>query len=149
MLIWTWNDGGRKDAGYKGQANDCTCRAITIVSGRPYEEIYSDLNEYGAAERRSKHRRGKSSARTGVHIPTIRRYVQNKFPAAIWIPTMHIGSGCTVHLRADELPRDRPLLVSVSRHMTTMMYGVIHDTHDPSRGGTRCVYGYWIFPDRI
>jgi hypothetical protein len=22
--------------------------------------------------------------------------------------------------------------------------GVIHDTFDPSRGGTRCVYGYWI-----
>jgi len=21
--------------------------------------------------------------------------------------------------------------------------GVIHDTHDPSRGGRRCVYGYW------
>jgi hypothetical protein len=22
--------------------------------------------------------------------------------------------------------------------------GVLHDTHDCTRGGTRCVYGYWI-----
>ena len=21
--------------------------------------------------------------------------------------------------------------------------GVVHDTYDPSRDGTRCVYGYW------
>jgi hypothetical protein len=21
--------------------------------------------------------------------------------------------------------------------------GVVHDTHDPRRGGTRCVYGYY------
>jgi hypothetical protein len=26
--------------------------------------------------------------------------------------------------------------------------GVIHDTHDCSRGGTRCVYGYWRKEDR-
>jgi hypothetical protein len=24
--------------------------------------------------------------------------------------------------------------------------GVIHDTFNPSRGGSRCVYGYWVFP---
>jgi hypothetical protein len=42
-----------------------------------------------------------------------------------WTPTMRIGSGCTIHLRPDELP------------------GVIHDMHDPSRDGTRCVYGYY------
>ena len=24
-----------------------------------------------------------------------------------------------------------------------MIDGVIHDTYDPTRGGTRCVYGYW------
>ena len=55
---------------------------------------------------------------------------------------MKIGSGCTVHLRADELPTGR-LIVSVSRHVVAVIDGVIHDTHDPSRDGTRCVYGYW------
>ncbi len=58
---------------------------------------------------------------------------------------MKIGQGCTVHLRADELPGGR-LIVRVSRHMCAVIDGVIHDTHDPSRAGTRCVYGYWSHP---
>jgi hypothetical protein len=62
-----------------------------------------------------------------------------------WTPTMKIGQGCTVHLRAEELPSGR-LIVRVSRHMCAVIDGVIHDTHDPSREGTRCVYGYWSHP---
>ncbi len=30
------------------------------------------------------------------------------------------------------------------RHYTAVIDGVINDTHDPSREGTRCVYGYWV-----
>jgi hypothetical protein len=55
---------------------------------------------------------------------------------------MQIGHGCRVHLRADELPTGR-LIVVVSRHLTAVLDGVIHDTFDPSRQGTRCVYGYY------
>jgi hypothetical protein len=63
----------------------------------------------------------------------------------VWTPTMQIGSGCTVHLRPSELPSGR-LVVSVSKHLTAMIDGVIHDTHDCSRRGKRCVYGYWQPP---
>ena len=59
-----------------------------------------------------------------------------------WIPTMFIGSGCKVHLRKDELPAGR-LIVQVSRHLTAVIDGVLHDGYDCSREGTRCVYGYW------
>lgn len=55
---------------------------------------------------------------------------------------MQIGSGCQVHLREDELPSGR-LIVKVSKHLTAVINGVIHNSHDPSRDGTRCVYGYW------
>ena len=55
---------------------------------------------------------------------------------------MAIGQGCKVHLRADELPTGR-LIVAVSKHITAVIDGVIHDTHDCSRSGTRCVYGYF------
>jgi len=55
---------------------------------------------------------------------------------------MFIGSGCRVHLRSKELPMGT-LIVSVSKHLTTVIDGVINDTHDCSRDGTRCVYGYW------
>ena len=55
---------------------------------------------------------------------------------------MSIGSGCKVHLRADELPSGR-LIVSLANHVVAVIDGVLHDTHDSSRDGTRCVYGYW------
>ena len=56
-----------------------------------------------------------------------------------------IGSGCRVHLRAEELPPGR-LIVSVSRHLVAVIDGVIHDTLDCSRNGSRCVYGYYSRP---
>jgi len=59
-----------------------------------------------------------------------------------WTSTMQIGSGCTVHLRPDELPQGR-LVVSLSRHVVAVIDGVAYDTHDPTRGGLRCVYGYF------
>jgi hypothetical protein len=58
---------------------------------------------------------------------------------------MQIGSGCNTHLKADELPSGR-LVCNVSRHAVAVIDGVIHDTHDCSRGGKRCVYGYWHKP---
>ncbi len=57
-------------------------------------------------------------------------------------PTMAIGSGCKVHLRDGELPRGR-LIVNASKYTVAVIDGVIHDTHDCSRDGTRCVYGCW------
>ena len=114
--------------------------AAAIATGRPYQEIYDLINTLAQGERRGKRKRGTSSARTGVYKQTTA-----KLMAALgltWTPTMQIGSGCTVHLRADELPAGR-LVVSVSKHVVAVIDGKIHDTTDPSRNGTRCVYGYW------
>ena len=137
---YQFDDGGRAAAGYTGEAGDCVTRAIAIATGVQYQEIYDALNALGASERTGKRKRGVSNARIGVYKPTIRRYL-----ASIgwkWHPTMAIGSGCKVHLRADELPTGR-LMVSVSKHSCAVIDGVVHDTSDPSRGGTRCVYGYY------
>ena len=132
-------DGGRAEAGYKGRARDCACRAIAIATGRPYQEVYDLVNEFAKAER-PRGRTKRSSARTGVQKPTMR-----KLMASIgwtWTPTMQVGSGCKVHLRADELPSGR-LVVSVSRHYVAVIDGVAHDTYEDARDGTRCVYGYY------
>lgn len=56
--------------------------------------------------------------------------------------TMGIGTGTTVHLAQGELPAGR-LVVQVSGHLCAVVDGVVHDTFDPCRGGTRAVYGYW------
>jgi hypothetical protein len=135
-----FNDGGRAAAGYSGSTGDCTTRAIAIATGRSYQSVYDDMNAWGAAERRTKRRQTKGSARTGLYGTTIRKYMASI--GWTWVPTMLIGSGCQVHLRGDELPAG-PLVVGVSKHMVAVLDGVIHDTYDPSRDGTRCVYGYY------
>lgn len=137
------NDGGRADAGINEKATgDCVTRAIAIATQTPYKEVRDDLNEIAKRER-PRGRTKRSNARTGVH-----KYTYNKYLASIgweWVPTMGIGSGCKVHLRADELPKGR-IIVRLSRHLAAVIDGVLHDTHDCSRCGTRCVYGYWIEP---
>lgn len=135
-----YNDGGRAAAGFKGETGDCVTRAIAIATGKPYAEVYREINELATTERAAKRRPSRSSARTGVRKTTTRRYLEAA--GWTWTPTMRIGTGCTVHLRADELPQGR-LIVSVSKHIVAVIDGVIHDTHDCSREGTRCVYGYW------
>ena len=70
----------------------------------------------------------------------IKRYLKEL--GWIWKPTMFIGQGCKVHLKKDELPSGI-LLVSCSKHITVVKNGVLHDTYECSRNGTRCVYGYW------
>ena len=55
---------------------------------------------------------------------------------------MSIGSGCQVHLRDKGLPTGH-LIVQLSKHVAAIIDGVIHDTHNPSRRGTRCIYGYY------
>lgn len=133
-------DGGRKKAGYKGdKARDCVCRAISIATEQDYQKVYDELNELAEKER-PRIGRSRSHAARGVQKATIRRYMIGM--GWRWVPTMLVGQGCKVHLKKDELPNGR-LIVSVSKHMVAVIDGVIYDNHDPSRNGTRCVYGYW------
>lgn len=136
------DDGGRAAAGFRGITGDCVCRAIAIATEQPYDEVYNAINFAAGSERltRKRRARGRSSARTGVWKQTTRHLLKSM--GWTWHPTMQIGSGCRVHLRDGELPMGR-LVVAVSKHLTAVIDGVIHDTFDPSRDGTRCVYGYW------
>ncbi len=142
-MKFQFDDGGRAAAGYKGTPGDCACRSIAIATGKPYQEVYDSLNALAKFERRGKKKRHISSARNGVYRQTIRRYMASL--GWQWRPTMKIGSGCKVHLRDGELPGGR-LVVSLSKHATAVIDGVVHDIHDPSREGMRCVYGYFYQP---
>ena len=159
-MKFVFNDGGRKAAGYEGKAGDCVTRAISIIAELPYQEVYDAINERAQSERRGKRKRGISSARGGVYKPTYKKYLSDL--GFIWTPTMFIGSGCKVHLHDGELPMGR-LIVCVSKHLTAVIDGVVHDTHDPQRDAhvstrtydadgnphdvhtvqRRCVYGYF------
>lgn len=138
--MFVYNDGGRGNSGFKGMAGDCLCRSIAIATDLPYTAVYELINAFAAQERKSRKRTRKSSARNGVYRPTAHKIMRHL--GFVWMPCMWIGSGCKVHLRADELPSGR-LVIALSKHFTAMVDGVVHDTYDPSREGTRCVYGYW------
>lgn len=163
------DDGGRASAGFKGSAGDCVARSVAIASGRPYAEVYAALAKGSGTQRKSaRTAKRATSARNGIN--TGRKWFKEYMSSLgfEWVPTMHIGSGCKVHLTADELPSG-PIVVSVSKHYTAMIDGIIHDTHDPRREShwtepykdpmpegywthdrvsmhhvaRRCVYGYW------
>jgi hypothetical protein len=139
-MNFVFHDGGRAAAGYRGSTGDCVTRSIAIATGKPYQEVYDALNRLGQAERVSKRKKRRSNSRTGVFRATYQCYLESL--GWQWTSTMSIGSGCQVHLRASELPQG-PLLVKVSRHLTAVIDGVLYDTHNCSRSGMRCVYGYF------
>lgn len=140
MTQFQFNDGGRAAAGYKGTAGDCAVRAIAIATGLSYQQVYDDINTHASRERRGSKKRGVSNARTGVYKATVQRYMKQL--GWRWVPTMQIGQGCQVHVRSSELPAGR-LVLNLSKHFAAFVDGVLHDTYDCSRDGTRCVYGYW------
>jgi len=131
QTTYQYSDGGRAAAGYKGDAKDCVCRAIAIVTGRPYADVYAAITSIAGR-----------SPRQGIRKADTRRIMEHF--GGRWTATMTVGAGCTVHLTADELPGGR-IVASVSRHVVAMIDGVIYDNHDPRRAGRRCVYGYWQF----
>lgn len=134
-MKFQFNDGGRAAAGLEGRAKDCVVRAIAIASQRPYMDVLFEIRHLSDEV----HCDG-SDAEHGVYKEVSRDYLQShgwKFT-----PTMGIGTGCKFHLRDGELPMGR-IICKVTRHLVAVIDGVIQDTHDCSRGGTRCVYGYW------
>ncbi len=174
-LPFQYDDGGRALAGFKGKTGDCVARALAIATGLSYLTVYNTLSLGNSKQRRS--RGGKKKARTAARgINTRRKWFVDYMKALgfTWVPTMAVGTGCTVHLDSDELPAVGTLVVAVSRHYTTVVDGVIRDTYDPQergvtvypsntpeselpRGATpikggsgwayrprRCVYGYWV-----
>jgi len=142
-MTYQYNDGGRKAAGFKGTTGDCVARAVAIASGLPYSEVYAILAEGTGSQRAGKAGKRSASARNGINVG--RKWFRDYMTSIgfVWVPTMGIGTGCKVHLNADELPKGR-LIVSVSKHYTALIDGVINDLYNPDRGGKRCVYGYWI-----
>ena len=144
--LWIRHDGGRAAAGYKGATSDCACRAIAIAAGLDYQDVYDRIVAEGKRERTSKRKSGRSHPRTGVYSASMHRLITRDL-GGTWTPTMTIGSGTTVHVRADELPPTGRHVLRVSKHYAAWVDGVLYDTHDCSRGGARAVYGYWTFPE--
>src|SRR5262249_29769486 len=126
-------------------ASDCVARAIAIAAQKPYCEVHDALTvatvrHVAAADNawaRWARRKGgvhAFHADQGVSDEVYGPYLERlgwKFTS-----TKELPRGRGVHLRADELPRGR-LLVLLPGHLTAVVDGVIHDTRDCSDEG-RC-----------
>ena len=141
-------DGGREAAGFtkKAKRGDCVTRAVAIAAELDYKKVWGDFTAMNAKTRQTKRtcKTAKQNSDFGVYM---KRKAFKDYMKAFgfeWVPTMQIGSGCTVHLRKGELPDKGRMVVNVSRHAVAVIDGVVHDTHDPCRDGMRCVYGYWF-----
>lgn len=128
-LNFVYDDGGRSKY-FKGDVRDCVTRAIAIATGIDYKEVYDTIKKLI-----------NQTPRNGIPKKATKD-IMNYF-GFDWIPTMTIGSGCKVHLRKNELPSGT-IVCQVTGHLTCIKDGTIYDTFNPSRGGDRCVYGYWI-----
>ena len=131
-LKFKYNDGGRSQYFRATGVGDCVVRATAIATGRDYKEIYNIFKT-----------ECKGSPRNGVSSKICRKVIARL--GGKWVARMGIGTGCQNHLDADGVPTQGRIIASVSKHLTAVIDGVINDTYDPSRNGTRCVYGYWIF----
>ena len=129
-MKFVYDDGGRSKYFKASNVSDCAIRAISIATQKDYKEVYNALKELN----------GGKSCRDGTPKKVDKKYMMSL--GWKWTPCMTIGSGCKVHLAEEELPKGR-LVVSVSGHLVAVIDGVIHDTYDCSREGSRCVYGYW------
>ena len=140
-MDFVYSDGGRNKYFKAADVGDCVCRAIANAIGEDYKELYDEINKRCKETKLPKRRRTKSSsARDGVYRKTYDKLLKDM--GWVWTPTMLVGKGCKVHLKEDELPKGT-LIVKVSKHLTCVKDGVLYDTYDCSRDGTRCVYGYW------
>lgn len=144
---YVFNDGGRGEAGYKGFTGDCVCRAIAIAAELPYKEVYEALAHGNQTQRKSRKASKSSGKKTAARgIDTSRKWFKDYMESLgfTWVSTMGIGTGTKVHLQDGELPNGR-LIARVTRHYVAVIDGVLNDTGDCSRGGTRAVYGYWQY----
>lgn len=135
---WVYNDGGRSNYFSGENARDCVARSIAIASGMDYKQVYETLAKGNASDGYAR------SARNGIY--TKRKWFKDQMRewGFEWVSTMGVGTGVQTHLHPSELPKGR-IICKCSRHLTAVIDGVINDTYDPSRGGKRAVYGYWIY----
>ena len=133
-MKFNYNDGGRSKY-FKGQVGDCVTRSIAIATGLDYKEVYDTVKDLL-----------QHTPRNGLSKKETRDIME--YFGFTWVSLMTIGGGCHYHLRDDDLPSGT-IICQVTKHVTCIIDGVINDTFNPSRDGTRCVYGYWYIDEEV
>ena len=142
-LKFVHNDGGRAAAGFRGQAGDCVTRALAIATGRPYRDVYREVNTLIAI--RAKNLK-KSSARLGI-VPNMLTHIMKHFGFEHTNVTKITGTDVKhisrENYKAGVFP-EGVIIARLKRHVCVIKDGVVHDTFNPAEHGKTVLYGYWI-----
>lgn len=137
MIGYVFDDGGREAAGYRGLAGDCVARALAILTGGDYREIYREL---AAANKKAGEKR---SARNGVH-----RDVYAPVFEARGLVKVPFTSGPRPTLTEAHRTHGN-LIFSTARHVAAIVDGCLRDTWDgrtyemPDQAGYDSKRGHW------
>ncbi len=130
MLDYRYNDGGRKEAGFRGSTGDCLVRAIAIATGLPYSEVYETAarlmksNGYRAS--------GNATIQTrGIRKPGMPsvRAVQDQIMEGFGFSKVKLPQGARPKY-TQALQRYGPCIVSTNGHVAALKDGALQDTFD-------------------
>jgi hypothetical protein len=127
-MIYKFNDGGRANAGYKGNAGDCGARAMAIALNMDYEVAYKKLAEANKQCGFAK------SARNGL-LKEVYESVLNAHGFVWHSAPKFVGRKA----RASDMPKGA-VIARQAGHYVAVIDGVVNDTWDCTN---KMVYGYW------
>lgn len=96
--------------------NDCTVRAISLATGRTWDETYRELSQFAQAQ-----------AIMPDDVVYIDEYLGRRYPLVCDCESLNITVG--------EFVSNHPTgiyLITMAGHITCSINGVIYDTFDPS-----------------
>ena len=132
MIGYIYDDGGRRDAGYKGDTGDCVPRAIAILTGESYKEVYRTMadamkasgyaasgNAYATAKRKMPKKRGQKDAKV------VQEIVMAKYGLVkVKLPSGERPTYSEAHAEYGNV------LVSTRGHVCAIVDGELHDIFD-------------------
>jgi hypothetical protein len=141
-MKYQYNDGGRKQAGFKGTAGDCGARAMAIALGLDYTAVYKELAQANADNGRAK------SARNGIMKDVYNEVLKRHGWVWVSAPTFKVLEGYKnsegkVLFGRKAKCSDMPSGTVIARqagHYVAVIDGIAHDIWDCTH---KMVYGYW------
>ena len=134
MIRFIETDGGRQRAGFRGRTGDCVVRAVTIISGEQYKNVYR------TAAAINKDITGKRSARNGL-LPKVYNRLLARF-GFVKVNAKRPSGDYMTYSEAWE--RYGNCIVSTNKHLAAIMNGALQDTFDgrtyewPDESGMQC-----------
>lgn len=135
-MLYKYNDGGRKDAGYKRPAGDCVPRAIAIALDLPYKQVRKELDALNKQMTGGLNR----STQNGTEAAVFHKYLTDRGWSLTLLKNTYLKD-----LNVVDAPN---IIVSMPRHMVAIVNNTVMDTWDSRHSRrTKCkspiVQGYY------